>query len=996
MRRALFFAILWIALASSALAATRLIPVAGHVPGANGTAWTTDVSLRNDSTSAMHVELVFHAGTGLARTRTITLGAGASVLLDDAVAPSKFPGDNPASWLGQLEIRAPGAIAASAHIFTQGKNGGTFGSTYEGIDPAVLSTSGAIAGLVSSASFRSNVAFTNPANESIALSYTLRRADGSVAANRTLELPPHATRQVSLGDDVAAGGERLSLFWSATGRAYAVGSIIDNRSGDPTSAPSVSRDATSLFFPVVGRTGGGNSTFWSTSASIAGVSGVEASVTFAYTDAASGRTFTRTAVLPGLGSVSTEDVNEFVGAPAGTGLLRVSSTAPLAAVVRVFNTLEDGSTFGSSILPQNDVVHATAVSIGGVRRDDAYRLNVALANDDARAAEGRIRLFDERGVEIESRPFVAPAGKSLQVALPGDIAVRAGELLVETQNGVAVTAVASNVDNVTGDTMLRESEQESERQNELEIAMSTRTAAIGVPVTFSLKRASANVESVRWNFGDGTSAAGASVTHAYIAAGEFDVTVEVTLTGGAIVRDREDLRISGSTANPQPSTIDFTWSPANPAPGEQVVFTTTGATGGGFFKWKFPGDIRPVGSTVTFTFANAGAFEVEVEIEHGATRAEVKRIVTVGGSPNGGGNNPGVGPIDFTWSPASPQAGQPVTFTATGNTGGGAFKWKFPGNVRTFGNTATFTFASNGSFEVEVEVEHGTVFSEITKIVTVGGGSTGNPGNPGGGTGALNFTFAPSNPQPGQEVTFTATGDTGGGVYKWRFPGDVRKLGSAVTFTFASAGSYRVEVEVEHGTVQSEVEKTVVVGSGGNTGNPGGGNTEPLNFTFSPTAPQAGQTVTFTATGSTGGGVYKWKFPGNVRKFGAVVTFTFASAGSYQVEVEIEHGSFESEIQKTVVVGGGDTGNPGNPGGGTGALNFTFSPSAPRAGQEVTFTATGDTGGGSYKWKFPGSVRKFGAVVTFTFASAGSYEVEVEIEHGSSDAEVRRIVTVSP
>jgi len=515
--------------------------------------------------------------------------------------------------------------------------------------------------------------------------------------------------------------------------------------------------------------------------------------------------------------------------------------------------------------------------------------------------------------------------------------------------------------------------------------MSTRTAAIGVPVTFGLKNAAANVTAVKWQFGDGTSATGASVVHSYITGGQFDVTVEVTLAGGAIVRDREDIRISGSTANPQPSAIDFTWSPANPAPGEQVVFTATGTTNGGFFKWKFPGDIRPVGNTVTFTFATAGAFEVEVEIEHGTTIAEVRRVVTVGGASNG--NNPGVGPIDFTWSPANPQAGQQVTFTATGNTGGGVFKWKFPNDLRVFGNTATFSFPANGAYEVEVEVEHGTVFAEITKIVSVGSGSTPNPGT---GTGALNFTFSPSNPQPGQEVTFTASGDTGGGVYKWKFPGDVRKLGRVVTFTFASAGSYQVEVEIEHGTITAEVQKTVTVGAGNNGGNPGTG--EPLNFTFSPSAPQAGQIVTFTASGSTGGGVYKWKFPGDVRKFGQVVTFTFPAAGSYRVELEIEHGTITSEIQKTVTVTGGNTGNPGP---GTGALNFTYSPSAPRAGQVVTFTASGDTGGGTYEWRFPNGVRKVGPTATFTFPAAGSYEVELEVEDGN-DAEVRKIVTVSP
>ncbi len=983
MRKLLLYAALWIAAASPALAATRIIPVAGHVPGANNTAWTTDVSLKNNSAGSMNVELVFHPDNGTTRTRTVNLAAGASVLLDDAVAPSRFPGANPASWLGQLEIRAPGDVTASAHIFTQGKNGGTFGSTYDGVDPAILSTSGAVAGLQNSDRFRSNVAFTNPNDQPVSINYTIRNADGAVAATRALDLAAHTTRQLSLAQDVASTGaddRRLSLFWSANGRAYVVGSIIDNRSGDPTSAPSVSHNTTSLFFPIVGRTAGGNSTFWSTSASIAGTTGAEGSVTFAYTDAGSGQTYTRTVVLSPLGSVTTDDVNDFVGAPAGTGSLRVSSTAPLAAAVRVFNTLADGSTFGSAVLAQDDVVRSTSIGIDGVRRDGDYRLNVAVANDASSAAEGRIRLFDDRGAEVENQAFRAEAGKSVQIGLPGAIAVRAGELRIESANGVSVTAVASNIDNVTGDTMQREPAQEAERQSELEIVLSTRAAAIGFPVGFSLKQAGPDVASVKWQFGDGTSASGATVTHPYLSAGEFSVTVEVTLAGGAIIRDREDLRITGNGVNPPTTAIDFTYSPANPAPGEQVVFTATGATNGGVFKWKFPGDIRPVGNTVTFTFPTAGLFQVEVEIEHGATRAEVTRTVSVGGAVN---PNPGAGPIDFTFSPANPQAGQQVTFTATGSTAGGVFKWKFPGNVRKFGNTATFTFAANGSYEVEVEIEHGAVIAEITKIVTVGGGSTPTPP----GTGSLNFTYSPQSPAVGQEVTFTATGETGGGTYKWKFPGNVRKFGSVVTFTFTTAGSHQVEVEIEHGTIIAEVQKTVTVG-GGTPTPPGNGS---LNFTYSPQSPAVGQEVTFTATGDTGGGTYKWKFPGNVRKFGSVVTFTFTTAGSHQVEVEIEHGTIIAEVQKTVTVGGGTPTPPGS-----GSLNFTYSPSSPRAGQTVTFTATGDTGGGTYKWKFPGNIRKTGAVVTFTFATAGSYEVEVEIEHGSTDAEVTKIVTVAP
>ncbi|MDQ3281622.1 MAG: PKD domain-containing protein, partial [Acidobacteriota bacterium] len=942
MKKALLYVALWIAAVSQAFASTRIIPVAGHVPGANNTAWITDVTLKNNSAAATSVELLFHTDSST-RSRIITLGAGASMLLEDAVAPAKFGANNPASWLGQLEIRSSADVTASAHIYTQGKNGGTFGSTYEGFDPAVLSSDGAIAGLVNSGRFRSNIAFSNPTDAAITITYTFRDDDGSVKATRTFDLPAHTTRQLSMAADVPSADDTLSLFWSATGRAYAVASIVDNESGDPTSAPSVSRDATSLFYPVIGRTAGANATFWSTSASVTATSGVAGSVTFAYTDSASGSTYTRTAVLPALGSVTTADVNDFVGAPAGTGSLRITSTSPVAAVVRVFNTLADGSTFGAAVLPQHDVVEDTHVHIEGVRRDRDYRLNVAVANHHTNAAEGRIRLFDDRGVEIENHPFRAEHGRPVQIGLTGNIDVHAGQLRIESENGVAVTATASNVDNVTGDTIQREAEQENERQNELEIAMSTRTAAVSAPITFSLKHAGSDIVAVNWQFGDGTRATGATVTHSYISAGEFNVTVEVTLASGAIVRDREDVRISGGTANAPSSAIDFTFTPAAPAPGEQVVFTAIGATNGGVFKWKFPGNIRPVGNTVTFTFPTAGAFEVEVEIEHGTTVAEVTRIVNVGGTPTG---TPGAGPIDFTFSPATPQAGQVVTFTASGNTGGGAFKWKFPGDVRKFGNTATFTFPANGSFEVELEVEHGSVVAEITKIVNVGNTGTTNPGG-GTGTGTIDFSYAPVAPAAGQEVTFTASGNTGGGTFKWKFPGDVRKLGNVVTFTFPTAGSYEVEVEVEHGTVAAEVRKIVTVG-GGNGGNGGSGDpgqTTPLNFTFSPTAPAAGQAVTFTASGSTGGGIYKWSFPGNVRMTGPVVTFTFPAAGSFEVELEIEHGTITSEITKVVTVTGGSTGDPGTPG--TTQLDFTYSPSAPRVGQQVTFTATGNTGGGT-------------------------------------------------
>jgi hypothetical protein len=810
MRRAMLAAVIWLAATTAVFGSTRIIPVAGHLPGANSTAWTTDLSLTNNSLTAVTVDLVFRPEDGIARTRSVTLDAKQSMLLEDAVGPSRFAGTNPPSWLGQLEIRSSGNVSASAHIFTAAASGGTFGSTYEGFDPSALSPTGSLTGLISSTRFRSNVAFANPSDQTASFDYVLRRMDGSIAATRHLDVAPHSTRQLSLGGDVAttAGDDRLSLGWSSNVPAYVGGSVIDNRSGDPTNAPSMSRDVTSLFFPVVGRAPGSNGTFWSTSAAVSSTSDAAGSVTFAYRDSASGQTYTKSSEIAALGTVATDDLNAFVDAPAGLGSLTITSTTGVVGAARVFNTQADGSTFGSAVLAQDNVVQSSKVRIDGVRRDGDYRLNVAISNDDSTATSGQVRLFDDRGLEVENEPFHVEHGRSIQVAMNrGTDDVRAGGIEVETEHGVLVTVTASNIDNRTGDTIQRESEQENERQNDMEMEVSPRLTTIGVPVFFSLRHATSNVSTVSWDFGDGTIGTGAAASHAYATAGEFNVAVLIGLAGGASVRDREDVRVTG-TGTSGTGAIDFTFSPVAPAVGEQVVFTAIGAADGGTFKWQFPGNVRPIGNVVVFTFTSAGPFEVELELEHGTSPMQVTRMVTVGGNGNG---NPETGPLAFTFSPSAPVAGQEVTFTATGATGGGTYKWKFPGDIRELGPIVTFTFAAKGSYEVELELEHGTTVAQVQHVVTVGGGTTGGGQN----VTSIDFSWSPQAAKAGQAVSFTASFDRqppAGSVVKWRFPDDSRPEGTTASHTFPAAGTFKVRVEIEQpGQASIEREKNITI-----------------------------------------------------------------------------------------------------------------------------------------------------------------------------------------
>lgn len=889
MKNALFCLLVWLASAVTLTAGTRVIPIAGHLPGANGSSWTTDVSLTNNDSSTNPVDLVFHTDTGLSVSRTVSLAAGSSLLLGDAVRPDSFPGVNPSRWIGQLEIRSEGNISASARTFTTATAGGTYGSAFESYDPAVLSSEGAMSGLVYSARYRSNIAYANSGDTMAVVSYALRGEDGALLSSNQLTVQAHSTVQLALARDIAAsaGDSRVLVEWISTTPLYVIASVIDNRSNDPTNIPS-SNSATELFFPVVGRTAGAQSTFWSTSASISSRADVAGNVTFAYRDNG-GQLYTKTVPVGARGTVKADDLNAFVGAGTGSGSLTVTSTVRVVASVRVFNTLADGSTYGSALLPQDNAVRSSLVRIKGVRRDAAYRLNVSLSGHSG-ATDGTVRLLDDNGQEVESEPFHLESDATVQLSLNrGAAEVRSGEVEVETHNGVSVTAVASNIDNSTGDTSVRESEQENERQHELEIRISPSTAAVGSPVDFSIGSGS-GVTAVRWSFGDGTTGSGVATTHVYTSVGEFAVSAEVTLASGAIVRDQEDVHVLSGGGSVTNGPIDFSWSPLAPAAGQQVTFSASRTTSGGSFKWKFPGDVRLSGAVAGFTFAASGSYEVELELEHeGSTTLHATHIVTVGGTPTGG--NPS---IDFTWSPAAPASGQEVTFNASGGNGG-TFVFKFPGNARKTGSVVTFTFASAGSYEVELEQEkEGSVTLHATHVVNVGGGSNG-----GGGT--IDFTWSPATPDAGQLITFTASGGNGG-TFVFKFPGNVRKTGSVVTFTFASAGSYEVELEQEkEGSVTLHATHVVIVG-----GSNGGGTVSSVDFSWTPASPRAGQTVTFTATSDrepSSGSFFKWRMPDDSRPQGKTATYTFAAPGTYKIRVQLEQSGLPSiEKERNVVI----------------------------------------------------------------------------------------------
>jgi PKD repeat protein len=153
----------------------------------------------------------------------------------------------------------------------------------------------------------------------------------------------------------------------------------------------------------------------------------------------------------------------------------------------------------------------------------------------------------------------------------------------------------------------------------------------------------------------------------------------------------------------------------------------------------------------------------------------------------------------FTYSPSNPTPTDAVTFDAGRSDvepGGSivGYEWDFDddGTVDATGRTATYGFPDDGTFPVALTVEAGDGRTVTrTRTVTVYNQFPDAA-----------FTFAPSNPRPGQVVDFDATSSTDpdGTVagYEWDLDGDgtVDATGERTSFSYGTAGNYTVRLNV--------------------------------------------------------------------------------------------------------------------------------------------------------------------------------------------------------
>jgi PKD repeat protein len=115
------------------------------------------------------------------------------------------------------------------------------------------------------------------------------------------------------------------------------------------------------------------------------------------------------------------------------------------------------------------------------------------------------------------------------------------------------------------------------------------------------------------------------------------------------------------------------------------------------------------------TYATAGTFNVELDVQDGGglTGTQIQAVTVTGG----GGNQPPVASFTFSCS------GRTCTFDSSGSTddvGITQRRWQFGDGTKAFTTVATHTYATGGTFTVQLDVmDGGGLIGTTTKSVTV-------------------------------------------------------------------------------------------------------------------------------------------------------------------------------------------------------------------------------------------------------------------------------------
>ena len=219
-------------------ATTWITPVVAHLPGNEGTFWSSTVSVWNASATPATMQLEYMPegidnSLGGITAPEIHLEPFETIVLEDVV----FELFGVEDGKGVLAVDATGPVTLTSRVFTAGPEGGTSGMGVRALHAAWFAAGEVVLpGVRTQDGFRTNVGLVTD-DLGTTFELRLRGADGTLLAVEFLTVPPRTLQQLSTRALFGSQETLVDPVGSVTVRAdvdfFAYISVVDGTSQDP-------------------------------------------------------------------------------------------------------------------------------------------------------------------------------------------------------------------------------------------------------------------------------------------------------------------------------------------------------------------------------------------------------------------------------------------------------------------------------------------------------------------------------------------------------------------------------------------------------------------------------------------------------------------------------------------------------------------------------------------------------------------------------------------